>query len=331
MSSITVAIAWVLGLILLITVVVWYCTAMPGDGAGRGLSASSTAPERVERLVASVQFLAGEIGPRNVDHPGSLDRAADWISRQLEATGLDVEAFTFLTGSTPCRNLQATLSGSRPECGSIILGAHYDTAFSAPGANDNATGVATLLELARHFAGSGALPRTLRFVAFPNEEPPYFQTERMGSRVYARLLKDRGESVQAMLSLESLGCFRDEPGSQLYPPLINLCYPDRGNFVAFVGRLSGRQLIRRATGAFRRTAALPSEGGALPGGLPGVGWSDHWAFWQEGFPALMVTDTAVFRDPNYHTPGDRPEHVDFERLALVVSGLIPVIEDLAQE
>jgi Zn-dependent M28 family amino/carboxypeptidase len=210
----------------------------------------------------------------------------------------------------------------------VVVGAHYDSAVECPAANDNATGVAALLELARTFAGRK--PRTtLRFVAFANEEPPFFQTEEMGSMVYARSLAAHGEKVAAMVALETLGCYSDRPGSQKYPPLVGLAYPDRGNFVAFVGNLASRGLARKCVAAFRARAEFPSEGACLPGWIPGIGWSDHWSFWQAGYQGIMVTDTAPFRYAHYHQPTDTPDKVDFDRLARVTAGLAGVVEELA--
>ncbi len=162
-----------------------------------------------------------------------------------------------------------------------------------------------------------------------NEEPPHFQTENMGSLVYARALAARGERVVAMLSLESIGFYRDEEGSQHYPPPLSLFYPSRGDFIAFVGNVRSRALVRDVVQAFREAEPFPSEGAALVSVLPGVGWSDQWAFWQEGFPALMVTDTAPFRNPHYHQPTDLPPTVDVERMARVTRGVGAVIRQLA--
>ena len=164
---------------------------------------------------------------------------------------------------------------------------------------------------------------------FVNEEPPYFKTELMGSLVYARRLKQSGESVAGMISLETLGFYSDEEGSQRYPPPLGLLYPAKGDFVAFVGLTSSRSFVRKAVGSFRNVAPFPSVGGTAPGFIPGIDWSDHWSFEQVGMPAVMVTDTALFRYPHYHTPADAPDKVDYERLARVVSGLEQVIRGWA--
>jgi len=162
-----------------------------------------------------------------------------------------------------------------------------------------------------------------------NEEPPHFRTEEMGSRAYARRCRERKENVVAMLSLETIGCYSDEPGSQKYPFPFGLFYPSEGNFIAFVGNVSSRSFVRRCVATFREKAAFPSEGGALPGFVPGVGWSDHESFWENGYPGLMVTDTAPFRYAHYHRKADTPDQLDFERCARVVSGVEHVLRDLA--
>jgi len=298
------------------------CVRMPGSShrgelppatEGQGLLAG--------QLRDDVRALAGEIGERSVRSPEANRRAAERIEASLRAAGLDPRIQD--------GNVAAEVRGSSLPDEIVIVGAHYDSAEGSPGANDNATGVAATLALARRFARS-APERTLRFVAFANEEPPSFGTDAMGSRIDARACRERGEDIVAMLSLETLGCYTDEPGSQRYPlPLLNLLYPDRGDFVTFVGNVASGSLVRRAIGAFRERAGFPSEGAALPGWIPGVGWSDHDSYWREGYPAIMVTDTALFRDPRYHTAGDRPEHVDFGRLARVVEGLVAVVEELS--
>jgi Zn-dependent M28 family amino/carboxypeptidase len=173
-----------------------------------------------------------------------------------------------------------------------------------------------------------SIDRTLRFVEFVNEEPPHFQTSHMGSRVYANRAFSRQEKIVAMLSLETIGYFSDQPGSQKYPFPMNLIYPDRGNFIAFVGNVDSRDLVRTLVGAFRRTTPFPSDGAALPEYTTGVGWSDHEPFWNQGYPAVMVTDTALFRYPHYHRPSDTPDKIDFDRLARVTLGLGRVVEQL---
>jgi hypothetical protein len=162
-----------------------------------------------------------------------------------------------------------------------------------------------------------------------NEEPPFFQTEQMGSLVCARRCRERGEKIVVMLALESLGYYSTDGGCQKYPFPIGLFYPSRGDFVGFVGRTADAKWVRHCVKAFRQHAQFPSEGGALPGWLPGIGWSDHWAFWQDGYPAIMLTDTAPFRSPHYHAEDDTPDKLDYDRFARVVEGTGRVIEALA--
>jgi Zn-dependent M28 family amino/carboxypeptidase len=228
----------------------------------------------------------------------------------------------------PCDNVEAEVRGRERPADIVVVGAHYDSLAFTSGADDNASGVAALLALARAFAG--AHPRTtLRFVAFANEEPPYFQTANMGSLVYAKRSRARGEHIVAMLSLETIGYYSDAPGSQRYPPPMGLAYPDRGDFIGFVGDRTSADLVRRVVATFRTTTHFPSEGAAPFSLIPGVGWSDQWSFWQVGYPGVMVTDTAPFRYPRYHTAQDTPDALDYDRMARVVAGLERVIADLA--
>jgi Zn-dependent M28 family amino/carboxypeptidase len=244
--------------------------------------------------------------------------------------GYAVVEQTYTVGGQPLSNLEAQLIGSDNTAGQAVIGAHYDNVEGTVGADDNASGVAAALELARLLRTS-KLRRTVRFVFFVNEEPPYFQTEQMGSLVYARNLRRDGVRVEAMISLETIGFYSDAPGSQKYPPGLNLFYPSRGDFVAFVGNPESRDLLRRAVRTFRESAQFPSEGIAAPASWPGIGWSDHWSFWQEGYPAIMITDTAPFRYPYYHTALDTVDKIDFEKMARVVDGMRNVVASLADE
>jgi hypothetical protein len=276
-----------------------------------------------DRLRAHVRVLATEIGERNLDHYEGLERARAYIDQQYRAAGYDVTMRPYKHRGETFYNVEAVLPGRSSD--TIVVGAHYDSVEGSPGANDNASGVAALIELARALRGSQP-PMTVRFVAFANEEPPYFNTgEGMGSREYARALAASGDAPRAMFSLETVGLYSEAPGSQHYPPLIGALYPDRGNFIGFVGDLQARALVRRTVGAFRDAATLPSEGAALPQSIPGVAWSDHRSFSEIGVPALMVTDTAPFRDPHYHRASDTAERLDYERMARLVSGLVHVV------
>jgi hypothetical protein len=310
-------------------------TKMPGRSFSGPLPAL-TEKESVlaARLRAHVEALAGRIGTRDFISPAKLADAERYVAEQFALSGRSAERQSYHIDwkeigvlGLECHNLVVEIRGaSRPE-EIVIVGGHYDSCGN-PGANDNASGVAATLELARLFALKQPA-RTLRFAAFVNEEPPFFKTRFMGSLVYARACRERNDDVVAMLSLETIGYYSDEAGSQRYPFPFSLAYPSTGNFIAFVGNFGSRALVRHAVGAFRAGCEFPSEGGAIPSMVEGVGWSDHWSFWQAGYRALMVTDTAPFRYPHYHQLSDTPEKLDYERLARVVAGLEKVIEDLA--
>jgi hypothetical protein len=303
---------------------------MPGRGF-EGALPEANEGERVlaEALRAHVDRLAGAIGERNTSRPEGLVLARDYLAAALTDAGLVVRAQGFDAHGVRVENLVTEVPGSARADEIVVVGAHYDSAEGCPAANDNASGVAVLLELARTFALEPQR-RTLRFVAFVNEEPPHFQTETMGSLVYAKACRANGDRVTAMLSLETMGYFDDRDGSQQYPFPFGLFYPSTGDFIAFVGNFSSRSQVRRATQVFRETTAFPAEGAALPGSVPGVGWSDHWAFWEVGYPGVMVTDTAPFRYPHYHLASDTPDRVDFLRLARVVGGVREIIRDLGR-
>ncbi|HSS65320.1 MAG TPA: M20/M25/M40 family metallo-hydrolase [Gammaproteobacteria bacterium] len=281
------------------------------------------------RLEQHVHCLAEVIGERNMWHHPALGKAADYIFetfRSCEYTPLVQE---FSVDGKGVRNVEALLPGA-DQSQAVIVGAHYDTVPGSPGANDNATGVAAVLELAR-LLREFRPGREIRFVAFVNEEQPFFATEAMGSWRYAKRCASRGETISAMLSLETIGYYSDEPGSQHYPFPFGLFYPTRGNFIGFVGNLRSGLLVRKVVESFRRNAEFPSEAVAAPGWMTGIGWSDHWAFWKAGYPGVMVTDTALFRYTQYHTAADTQEVVDVERMARVVHGLAKVMRDLAGE
>jgi Zn-dependent M28 family amino/carboxypeptidase len=323
-SAVRVAIAVVAILVLLW----WFGMRMPGKNVSKAGPLSSDEIALREELRANVQKLAGEIGERNMWHYAQLNAAADFIEDSFSRVGLHTRRDSYQTGGQPCHNIEAEITGNRPEI--IVIGAHYDSVFGSPGANDNGTGVAATLALARRFA-SAKPKQTLRFVAFVNEEPPYFLSGEMGSQVYARRCKERGDNISGMISLETIGYFSDAPNSQTYPsPGLGLFYPKVGNFIGFVSNVTSRALLRRVIAVFRKQAKIPSEAASLPAFIPGVSWSDQWSFWQQGYPAIMVTDTAPFRYPYYHSSTDTPDKLDYDRFTLVVSGMEKVIQELAK-
>lgn len=283
----------------------------------------------VERLRADVNALAGDIGSRNVYQEQSLARAAKHITTELERAGWVVKPEVYQVSGVACANLVAEKTGTTKPEEIVVVGAHYDTVPITPGADDNASGVAVLLALAREL--SAAKPgRTLRLVAFANEEPIYFQTEFMGSRVYSRGCKKRGERIVAMLSLECLGYYTEEKRTQKYPFPLSMVYPSTGNFVAVVGNRESKKLVKQVTKSIKTSRTIPCESIAMPDVLPGIGWSDHWSFWQEGYPAVMLTDTALNRNPHYHRAGDIPATLNYEKMAVATRGILAATQDLTK-
>lgn len=314
---------------------VWRMTAMPLKSYKGVLPPLSDQESQLAaRLSTDVKYLSETIGERSLSRSASLQTSTDYLRETLSEAGYAVTDHTYSVEDHAVSNIEVILlgsdNGSGSGSGSVIVGAHYDSVAGTVGADDNATGVAALLELARMLHGN-KLRRTVRFVFFGNEEPPYFRTDSMGSLVYARQLRRDHVPVSAMLSLEMLGYFSDAVGSQKYPPGLGLFYPGPGNFIGFVGNQESRDLVRRSIRRFRESCPFPSEGVAAPGDWPGIGWSDHWSFWQQDYPAIMITDTAMFRNPYYHTPLDTANRVDFARMSRVVEGIRTVAESLAME
>jgi len=301
---------------------------MPGRNfTGQLPSASSEQATIAENLETHIGKLAGEIGARNVTRYEALKKTESYLEKELTKSGWKVRHQTFESRAKTVRNFDVELPGTTKPDEIVIVGAHYDTAYDSPGANDNTSGTAGLLELARLIAHT-TNARTLRLALFVNEEPPYFRTEEMGSRVYARKCKERDENIVAMISLETIGYYTDARNSQKYPPPLSLIYPSTGDFIGFVGNPASSKLVKRCIKIFREAEDFPTEGIAAPGSLPGIGWSDHWSFWQEGYPAIMLTDTAPFRYPYYHKQQDTPDKIDPDRIARIVTGMQKVVNDL---
>lgn len=309
----------------------YYMLNMPGKPADTELPPLTAAESAIsERLHKDVVHLAGEIGERNTEQPGSLARTVDYLQSRFRQAGVVANVLEYSAGEAGSFiNLEVELYGDSRPHEILVIGAHYDSAWPAPGADDNASGIAVLLELARRFAGR-SFDRTIRLVAFANEESPHYGTSSMGSKVYARQVSRRGEEIVGMFSLEMLGYYDNRAGSQDFPAPIKPFYPDRGNFLAFVANLASGSLLRDAIGGFRRHASLPSYGIAAPVALvPDIRRSDHAMFWQQGYPAVMITDTAGFRNPHYHRHSDLPGTLDYDRMARAVTGLQAMLTDLA--
>jgi len=285
--------------------------------------------ETAARLRSHVQVLAEDIGERNIFRYRALDAAAEYIEQAFRGLGYTTAHEEFKVHGKIVRNVEALLHTEGSSDDIVLIGAHYDSVAGSPGANDNASGTAGMLELSRLLRNE-RLDRSVRFVAFVNEEPPFFRTQYMGSRVSARNARLRGKKITAMLSLETIGSYSSTIGSQKYPFPFGLFYPPIGDFIGFVGNMASRTLVHECIASFRRHTEFPSEGLAAPGWIMGIGWSDHWAFWKEGYRAVMVTDTALFRYPHYHLGSDTLDKLDFASTARVVAGLKRTACDLAR-
>jgi Zn-dependent M28 family amino/carboxypeptidase len=295
----------------------------------------------VERLKSHVRMLSQTLYPRSFDQPRQLNAAAAYIKSELAASGARVDEQIFQVQEASYRNIIARIGDDEGPV--LVIGAHYDSYADAiagarfpkgydlqthtPGADDNASGVAGLLELARLLAQ--APPKgAVELVAFTLEEPPHFRSEDMGSARHARRLRDSGRAVRLMMSLEMIGYFDSTPGSQSYPaPGLGLLYPDRGDFIAVVGRLGDWAAARRVKGAMLGASDLPVRSINAFAAMPGIDFSDHASYWNEGYSALMITDTAFFRNPHYHRAGDTAERLDYARMAKVVQGIFAVAQE----
>ena len=294
-----------------------------------GGDVSAADPDPLEaNLRRHVHVLSSEIGERSVAKHDQLIRAAEYIDQQFRDSEYAVDSQPYEAHGRAYRNLIATRRGPSNQAEEIVVGAHYDTQLDTPGADDNASGVAVLLELAR-FARHRRFGKTLRFVAFTNEEMPSFGTAAMGSWVYARRAKAERAKIIGMISLEMVGYYSDEIHSQSYPTGLGWFFPNRGNFIALVSDLWSWRWKNQVERALAPRMNLPVESLATFGFVPGVMWSDHWSFIQEGYAALMITDTAFYRNPYYHRPSDTPDKLDYARMAELTRGLLGMLEQMA--
>ncbi len=279
-------------------------------------------------LYGHVHALSVAIGSRSFREYGKIREAEQYIRTFLEGEGIPFSLQGYDHEGNRYNNIVVTLEGTSHREESVIIGAHYDTVFGSPGADDNASAVAVLLELCRDLKEYRP-GRTLRMIFFVLEEPPAFMTPAMGSNVYATQARDRGENVVAMICLEMVGYFNDAEGSQAFPiPGMHWLFPDRGNFIGVVGNVHSRELTLAVSEALKVGSALPVEHLVALPFIPGVGLSDHGPFWKLGFRAVMVTDTAFYRNPNYHGEKDTIGTLHFDKMSRLVRGIVHVVEYL---
>jgi Zn-dependent M28 family amino/carboxypeptidase len=281
---------------------------------------------RDERLARNlrdhVYKLSAEIGERSIFNYQNLELAADYIAEQFGKMGYKVDFQTYTVEDKEIKNIIATKIGTKSPEEVVIVGAHYDSCFN-PGADDNASGVAGILELARLMRNK-PVDRTIKFAAFVNEEPPFFQTEAMGSRIFAREAKKNNLGIKAVVVLDLIGYYTNNFNSQRYLPIIGIFFPNRGNFVGVFGNFQSRHLVSSIVKEFKQHSSFPLQSIALDH-IPATDFSDHWSFWKEGYPAVMVSDTAFLRHRNYHKATDTWEKLNYNAMACVIEGIYPAI------
>ena len=294
---------------------------------------SSTEPLSVhqsrlcEEMRHDVEELSVNIGPRHAGRTLSNVLAAErWIMDQIKASGVELRRDEVDIGGRSVANIEASFPGVEHPDEIIVLGAHYDTVFGSPGANDNASGVAMLLATARRL-GDAPLGRTVRIVFFVNEEYPFSGGIQMGSRLYAERCRARGDNIVAMIGVDSVGYYTSAPGSQNYPAFIGALFPSKGNFIAFGSNRDNQQLLDHVIAIFQEQCRFPAIGVATD--MKAVGRSDHASFWWQGYPAIFMSDTSEYRDPNYHRPTDTADQLNYDELARLADGFIKTIRILA--
>ncbi|XHR30822.1 MAG: M28 family peptidase [Chthoniobacteraceae bacterium] len=279
-----------------------------------------------QRLKQDITRLAGTIGERNDRKYGALKEAAAYITAVFSENDREPERLEFQSKGKQVANIELEIRGARRPADIFVVGAHYDTVAGSPGANDNASGVAVLLALARHFSRKPGA-RTLRLLAFANGERPFARTPEMGSALYAARCGQRGENILGMLSLDTLGFSSEEPGSQ-WLSFGGLLLPKKANFLALIGNKPSRPLLERVSGLWQSRSAIALKPLTLSTNFPGARDSGQWPFWKEGFPALLLTDTARLRYRHYHKATDTPDQLNYEWLEGVSEGVIATVEGL---
>ena len=272
-----------------------------------------------------VYMLSHKIGYRSVRQYDNLIKTQNYIYEQFVSFGYDVSFQSYHVSGKKVNNIIASKKGIIPTEKTIILGAHYDSCDN-PGADDNASAVAGLLEIARALS-QAQTNKTIEFVAFVNEEPPFFQTEQMGSRVYVKALKDSGKDIEVAVVLEMLGYYSEKWFSQRYPPIMGMFYPNKANFITVVGNGASRISVNKFHNLFKRHSQFPVEKTPAFDFIPCTDFSDHWSFWKEGYSAIMITDTAFFRNKNYHKKTDTYETLNYQHMSSVVKGITEVLKN----
>ena len=302
----------------------WYMLKCEGNWKGEPLEKQMKAElsEMKKSMESDIEYLQ-KLGSRNSENDTSyqkLRQCEEWIRQKWESQGFNVKEQIFPFKEKEYTNLEIEFKGRIAPSEIIIFSAQYDTLPDSPGANNNGSGMAILFQLSQ-LLRKHTPDRTLRLLNFVNEEDPFFGTEMMGSYQYAKISYQRQEDIKVMLSLDALGIYKEEPGSQGLPFPFNMFYPDRGNFLAFIGNLSSRKYTKEVTKGFKKGSSFPIEVGVVPEWVKYADWSDHRSFWKFGYPGIMVTDTGGFRSSSHTTKEDTMEKLDFEAMSRIVIGM----------
>jgi hypothetical protein len=280
------------------------------------------------KLRQHVDAMSKDFYPRNSDHTENLNRCAEYISTHFKNAGAEVEMQDYIVDKLTYKNVIGRFGVGKPK--KIIVGAHYDSCDETPGADDNASGVAGLLELAQ-LIGKDQPDAEIELVAYTLEEPPFFSGPQMGSVIHANSVASEKDKIIGVIVLEMIGYFSDAPGSQDYPvPVMKGYYPSRGNFITVVSRWDQSEWISDLKAGMKGTTDLPVYSFRGPASLPGVDFSDHRNYWPHDIPAAMVTNTAFYRNKNYHTEQDTADRLDYHRMGKVVVGVYEAIKALAK-
>ncbi len=313
------SVVWVLGVVAFVVMVIWIVIAQPSFRQNH----FSKAAANPVKLREHVETLSQRFFPRDWQHRDNLDQCADYIARHFKQAGAAVEFQSFTVGKSQYRNVVGRFNVGKGR--RVIVGAHYDAYGEFPGADDNASGVAALIELAS-LVGHNTLTNPVELVAYVLEEPPFFRSDYMGSAVHAKSLERNGEDIRGVIVLEMVGYFSDEWGSQGYPaPILRLIYPNRGNFIGVVGRWDQGDWIKTLKVGMKGVTDLPVYSIRAPALIPGIDFSDHMNYWPSGVKAIMVTDTAFYRNKVYHLADDTADRLDYNRMAKVVVAVYEAI------
>lgn len=292
------------------------------------INSALTSTDSGQRLKNIVTVLSRDIGPRCYTQREQLEKAAVFIEKKFQACGLEPERQSYNAKNNEYHNIFSVVKGTGSSDEIIVIGAHYDTVYGTPGADDNASGIAGMLELAR-LASENPPSSNIIFAAFTLEEPPFFRTRHMGSYVFAENLYKKNTRVKGMISLEMIGYYSETKGSQYYPlPLFRWFYPNSGNYIAFVGNFRSKTFTNRFSTIFRNISSVHVESLNATSLVPGIDFSDHLSFWRFNYPAFMITDTAFYRNPHYHAPSDTAETLDYEKMSEVVLGIYNTLRNI---